>query len=230
MKFTRHPSSLLAGHQQAVSLPRALGRQPLLFRWIAGSHIPAVPHLCALYPVSFHPSTSLLRPFGGFPGSLSLGGQRARQVRRWSHVLSFTASCVNLGEMLLLFWNITQTVVIAALKEVIHQARAMGVTTRPWPRLSRSTRTRCVPCTLPESTQPQVGVGETLWWNTLPTPAVSLYSGRQHHSGFTWWSPYLTNLSVTHMSTIVLQPLTHPQTKQAIRLRCKTVPIPQGLC
>lgn len=76
---------LCAGNQQAVSLPCALGRQPLLIRWTPSPHLPAMPHLCALHPLSFHPSTSLLRPFGGFPCSLSLGGQRAWQVRTQSH-------------------------------------------------------------------------------------------------------------------------------------------------
>ena len=72
---------LLAGNQQAVSLPCALGRQPLFIRWAAGPHLSALPYLCALHPVSFNPSTSLLCPFGGFSSSLSLGGQRAWQVK-----------------------------------------------------------------------------------------------------------------------------------------------------
>lgn len=78
---THYPTPiLLPGNQQALSLPRALGWQPLLFRWTASPHLPAVPHVRALHAVCFHPSTSLLCPFGGFPRPLPLGGQRARQV------------------------------------------------------------------------------------------------------------------------------------------------------
>ncbi len=180
---THHPLSLLAGYQQAVSLPRALGRQPLLFRWTAGPHLPAMPHLCALHPVSFHPSTSLLRPFGGFPGPLSLGGQRAWQVRTHvglSYLLPpFLSSFVYMNScksnpmksskvftlLQFLFFNVS----VSVPRAVIHQARVTGVTNRPWPRLFRSTRTPCAPCTLPESTQPQGGVGETpLMKHTTP--------------------------------------------------------------
>lgn len=50
---------------------------------------------------------------------------------------------------------------VSVPRAAIHQDRVTGVTNRPWPRLFRSTRTPCAPCTLPESTQPQIGVGET---------------------------------------------------------------------
>lgn len=71
---------LPAGYQQAVTLPRALGRQPLLIGRAAGPHLPAVSHLRALHALGLHSGTGLLCPPGGLPGTVSPGGQRARQV------------------------------------------------------------------------------------------------------------------------------------------------------
>lgn len=145
--YTWHPLYFRTGNQQAVSLSRALGRQPLLIRWTAGPYLPALSHLCALHPVSVHPSTSLLCPFGGFPGSLSLGGQRAWQVKKLKSLS--LQMFVSLLEKL----TVLQLFSLSVPRAVTHQVKAMDVTTRPWPKLFRSTRTPCAPCTLPESTQ-----------------------------------------------------------------------------
>lgn len=84
-----------------------------------------------------------------------------------------------------------------------HQGRATDVTTRPWPRPFRSTRTLYAPCTSPESTQPQMWVGETpLIKRTSPG-----LSHCQEPSGSTSPSPHLANLSLNSVFTLVLEPL-----------------------
>lgn len=74
-------NSLLPGHQSALSLPCAVGRQLFYCWWVPAAHLPVVPHLRALYPLSLHPCTCLLRPPGGLPCPLPSGGQRTWQVR-----------------------------------------------------------------------------------------------------------------------------------------------------
>ena len=76
--------------------------------------------------------------------------------------------CKNSGEA-----NVTSSsnVAVSVLRAVTHRGRVTGVTNRPWPRQFRYTRTPFAPCTSPESTQPQVGVGETPLMNRT-TPGV----------------------------------------------------------
>lgn len=131
-----------------------------------------MPHLCALHPVSFYPSTSLLRPSGGFPGSLPLGGQRAWQVRRLSSLLHH---CVQL-----LSWIKLSEVAINLLMSPFQRRGQPYIRTeqRAWPAgLGQG-------CTDPSghpahhvlclrAHNPRLGWVRPHWWNALPV-AVSL--------------------------------------------------------
>lgn len=69
------------GYQPTIPLLCPLGRQPFHSRWTPDLDIPAVPHLRTMYTFCLYPSTCLLCPVGGFPGTVPPGGQGAWQVK-----------------------------------------------------------------------------------------------------------------------------------------------------
>lgn len=67
-----------SGNVKTISLPRALGRQPLRVGRAAVPDLPAVPHLRTMHSVRIHPRTGLLRPSRGLPCQIPSGGEGAR--------------------------------------------------------------------------------------------------------------------------------------------------------
>ena len=153
---------LLPGHQSALSLPCAMGWQLFYCWWVPAAHLPVVPHLRALYPLSLHPCASLLCPPGGLSGPLPFGGQRTWQVRDGHTVikrlfffwLCYKSSCV----VLLIECNWSSPVHLTVLRAAMCPVRVTVGTPRHWPKQFRFTTTPWGPCTSPELLHPSLAI------------------------------------------------------------------------